>query len=120
VSFTDSWGDPRPGGRHHEGTDILAAYGAPVVAVTSGVVKTNYSTYGGISLYLEGDDGVEYFYAHNSRNVVRTGERVRTGQLVGFVGNTGDARGGPPHVHFERHPGGTAVNPYPFVRRICG
>ncbi|MCU1589771.1 MAG: family metallopeptidase [Frankiales bacterium] len=120
-SFTDTWGDPRPGGRRHQGNDVMAPYGTPVVAVTSGVIKTNYSRNGGISLYLEGTDGDEYFYAHNSRNVAVTGQHVATGELIGYVGNTGDARGGPTHVHFERHPGGgRPVDPYSFLIRACG
>jgi murein DD-endopeptidase MepM/ murein hydrolase activator NlpD len=99
----------------------MAAYGLPVVAVISGVIQTNYSANGGISLYLRGVDGDEYFYAHNSRNVASDGEHVVTGQVIGYVGNTGDARGGPSHVHFELHPGGgRAVDSYFFVRRVCG
>jgi murein DD-endopeptidase MepM/ murein hydrolase activator NlpD len=117
--FTDDFGDARVGHRH-QGNDILSPYGTPVVAVISGVIKTNYSRNGGISLYLEGSDGNEYFYAHNSRNVAVTGQHVATGEVIGYVGNTGDARGGPTHVHFERHPGGGhAVDPYPFLSRIC-
>jgi murein DD-endopeptidase MepM/ murein hydrolase activator NlpD len=118
--FSDDFGDPRPGGRRHQGNDILSPYGTPVVAVISGVIKTNYSRNGGISLYLEGSDGNEYFYAHNSRNVAVTGQHVSTGEVIGYVGNTGDARGGPTHVHFERHPGGgPAVDPYAFLVRVC-
>jgi murein DD-endopeptidase MepM/ murein hydrolase activator NlpD len=121
TSFSDDWGDPRSGGRRHQGTDIIAAYGAPVVAVTSGVVHTAYSSAGGISLYLRGTDGDEYFYAHNSRNVASDGERVQAGEVIAYVGTSGNARGGPPHVHFERHPdGGRPVDPYPFLRRVCG
>jgi murein DD-endopeptidase MepM/ murein hydrolase activator NlpD len=120
-SFTDTWGDPRPGGRRHQGNDVMAPYGAPVVAVISGVIKTSYSANGGISLYLRGSDGDEYFYAHNSRNVAVSGQHVSTGQLIAYVGNTGDARGGAPHVHFERHPnGGSPVDPYTFLVRACG
>ncbi|MDT7548093.1 MAG: hypothetical protein QOE84_487, partial [Actinomycetota bacterium] len=120
-SVTDTWGDPRPGGRHHMGTDVLAPYGSPVVAVTAGVIHTDYSVSGGISLYLRGTDGDEYFYAHNSRNVARDGQRVATGELIAYVGTTGNARGGPAHVHFERHPGGgRPVDPYPFLLRACG
>jgi murein DD-endopeptidase MepM/ murein hydrolase activator NlpD len=119
--FTDTWGDPRPGGRRHQGNDVMAPYGAPVVAVTAGVIQTDYSNNGGISLYLRGTDGDEYFYAHNSRNVAVTGQHVSKGQLIGYVGNTGDAYGGPAHVHFERHPGGgRAVDPYLFLVRACG
>ncbi len=93
---------------------------APVVAVISGVITTNYSRNGGISLYLRGVDGNEYFYAHNSRNLAVDGQHVTTGEVIGSVGTTGDARGGPSHVHFERHPGGgRPVDPYPFVLRAC-
>jgi murein DD-endopeptidase MepM/ murein hydrolase activator NlpD len=121
TSFTDTWGEPRSGGRRHEGTDVLAAYGAPVVAVISGTIHTDYSSNGGLSLYLRGVDGDEYFYAHNSRNVASDGEHVSTGQLIAYVGTSGNARGGPPHVHFERHPGGgRPVDPYPFLVRACG
>ncbi|MCU1673924.1 MAG: peptidase family [Frankiales bacterium] len=117
--FTNDWGDARAGHRH-QGTDVLAPYGSRVVAVTSGVVKTAYSSSGGVSLYLRGDDGTEYFYAHNASNVASSGERVAAGELIAYVGNSGNARGGPSHVHFERHPGGgAAVNPYPFLSRIC-
>jgi len=118
-SFSNTWGDSRSGGRRHQGTDVMASHGTPLVAVTSGVVRTAYSSSGGISLYLDGDDGVEYFYAHNSRNSVRSGERVRAGELVGAVGTSGNAPAGVPHVHFERHPGGSPVNPYSFLRRVC-
>jgi murein DD-endopeptidase MepM/ murein hydrolase activator NlpD len=117
--FSDDWGDARTGHRH-QGNDILAPYGTPIVAVISGVIKTDYSSAGGISLYLRGSDGNEYFYAHNSRNVAVTGQHVATGEVIAYVGNTGNARGGPSHVHFERHPGGgRAVDPYPFLSRIC-
>lgn len=121
TSFTDTWGEPRPGGRRHQGTDVLAAYGAPVVAVTSGVVELNNSSSGGFALYLRGSDGDTYYYAHNSRNVASDGERVSAGEVIAYVGTSGNARGGPPHVHFERQPGGgAAVNSYPFLRRACG
>jgi murein DD-endopeptidase MepM/ murein hydrolase activator NlpD len=103
------------------GTDVLAPYGSPVVAVTAGLIHTDYSVSGGISLYLRGTDGDEYFYAHNSRNAAREGQRVATGELIAYVGTTGNARGGPAHVHFERHPGGgRPVDPYPFLLRACG
>ena len=82
-------------------------------------MHTAYSSAGGTSLYLDGDDGTEYFYAHNSRNSVKTGQRVAAGDIVGAVGTSGNAPKNAPHVHFERHPGGPAVNPYSFLRRIC-
>ena len=119
-SFSDDWGDARSGGRRHQGNDILAPYGAPVVAVIAGTIHTDYSSNGGIALYLRGVDGDEYFYAHNSRNVAHDGDYVKAGELIAYVGNTGNARGGPTHVHFERHPGGgAAVDPYPFLVRAC-
>jgi murein DD-endopeptidase MepM/ murein hydrolase activator NlpD len=119
-SFTDSWGDSRSGGRPHHGPDIMAAYGTPIVAVIAGTIKTAYSSAGGISLYLRGVDGDEYFYAHNSRNVASSGERVAAGEVIGYVGTSGNAPDNAPHLHFERHPGGgAAVNPYAFVVRAC-
>lgn len=120
ASFTDTWGAPRSGGRSHKGTDLMAAYGAPVYAVAAGVVDTAYSSNGGISLYLKAANGDRYFYAHNSKNLVGDGERVQAGQLIARVGNSGNAASTAPHVHFEREVGGVAVNPYAFLRRLCG
>jgi peptidoglycan LD-endopeptidase LytH len=103
---------------------VMAPHGAEVYAYTAGVVsRESTSTNGGIQLYLQGDDGVEYFYAHLSRYAVPAGTRVRTGQLVAFNGQTGNAQYTAPHVHFEVHPGGPGsapVNPYPYVQRACG
>jgi murein DD-endopeptidase MepM/ murein hydrolase activator NlpD len=117
ASFTDTWGAARSGGRGHKGTDLLAPYGSPVYAVAAGRIRSAYSSSGGISLYLDADNGETYFYAHNSANVVRSG-RVAAGQLIARVGSTGNA-GGTNHVHFEREVGGRSVNPYTFVRRLC-
>jgi murein DD-endopeptidase MepM/ murein hydrolase activator NlpD len=103
---------------------VMAPHGAEVYAYTAGVVsRESTSTNGGIQLYLLGDDGVEYFYAHLSRYAVPAGTRVRTGQLVAYNGQTGNAQYTAPHVHFEVHlggPGSSPVNPYPYVRRACG
>ena len=66
-------------------------------------------------------NGTEFFYAHLSGYAVPTGIRVRAGQLVAYNGQTGNARYTAPHVHFEVHPGGGApVNPYPYLKRVCG
>ena len=121
YSFVDSWGAARSGGRRHQGTDVMAPHGARVFAFVDGVVsRESSSTNGGIQLYLQGDNGVEYFYAHLSGYAVSTGTRVRAGQLVAYNGQTGNARYTAPHVHFEVHPGGGApVNPYPYLRRVC-
>ncbi len=119
ASFTDTWGAPRPGGRRHKGTDMMASTGDPVYAVADGVVDTDYSSNGGISLYLRTANGDRFFYAHNSRNLASDGERVQAGELIARVGSTGNASGGASHVHFEREVNGVSVNPYPFVRSIC-
>ncbi len=123
YSFTDTYGAPRGGGRSHHGVDIMAPYGAREFAYTSGVISREHSnTLGGITLYLTGDDGNEYYYAHLSRYAVGQGTRVRAGQLVAYVGNSGDARYTAPHLHFEVHVGAgrTVVNPYPYAKRACG
>ncbi|MGI8709080.1 MAG: murein hydrolase activator EnvC family protein [Actinomycetota bacterium] len=118
VSFVDSWGDPRAG-HTHVGVDMMAAYGTPVVAITSGTVTyAAYDGSGGNMIFLSGDDGNQYWYLHNQQNLV-TGGHVSAGQQIATVGDTGNAVG-TPHVHFEYHPGGGApVNPYPLVASIC-
>ena len=118
-SFIDSWGYPRSGGRSHEGTDIMADYGTPVVAIVSGTITlSSYGDSAGNWLILDGDDGNDYWYMHNQENLVNGG-RVSVGQQIATVGDTGNATG-VPHVHFEYHPGGGGpVNPYPVVRPLC-
>lgn len=121
ARFTDSFGDPRSGGRRHQGTDLMAPRGTPVYAIASGVVRTTSSGAGGISLYLRAADGTVYFYAHNASNVARNGQRVQAGDLIAKVGSSGNASGSAPHVHFEQAPGGrSAVNPYRMLRQLCG
>jgi len=120
ATFVDSWGDPRSGGRAHQGTDLMAPGGSPAYAVASGVVRTTSSSAGGLSLYLTADDGMVYFYAHNSANVASSGQRVQAGQLIARVGATGNASAGATHVHFEMQPGGgSAVPSYRFLSGIC-
>ncbi|MDQ3619603.1 MAG: peptidoglycan DD-metalloendopeptidase family protein [Actinomycetota bacterium] len=118
VSFVDSWGDPRAG-HTHVGVDMMAAYGAPVVAITSGTITyAAFDGSGGNMIFLSGDDGNQYWYMHNQQNLV-TGGHVSAGQQIATVGDTGNATG-TPHVHFEYHPGGGApVNPYPLVASLC-
>ena len=122
YSYVDSWGAARSGGRSHQGTDVMAPHGARVFAFVNGVVsRESTSSNGGIQLYLQGDNGTEYFYAHLSGYAVSTGARVRAGQLIAYNGQTGNARYTAPHVHFEVHPGGgSPVNPYPHLKPVCG
>ncbi|MDX6257903.1 MAG: hypothetical protein QOJ11_4237 [Frankiales bacterium] len=118
---TDSFGDPRPGGRHHEGDDIMAPRSSPIYAVESGVIgKAARGNLAGNEIILRGVSGNSFFYAHQSANLVHTGERVSAGQLIGKVGNTGDAAGGPTHLHFEFWPGGgSAADPYSRLKAAC-
>ena len=121
--FRDTWGAPRSGGRRHRGTDVFAAYRAPVYAITSGTIQRHSrSALGGIGLYLRGDDGNVYYYAHldSIDPSASVGVRVTAGELVGRNGSTGNAVRSAPHVHFELHPGGgSAINPYPWLAAAC-
>ncbi len=116
--FMNDWGFPRSGGRFHEGNDVFAPRGTPALATVSGTVVQTTGVLGGNQVKLFGDDGVGYYYTH----LDRFGEkgRVSAGSIIGYVGNTGNAAGGPTHVHFEVHPGGgAAVNPYPRLVAAC-
>lgn len=116
-SFSDDWGAPRAQGRH-EGTDILAARGVPVVAADDAVVDRlarTESGLGGIYIWLRRADETEYYYAHLESIApgLDAGSSVRAGEVIGANGNTGDARYGATHVHFEIHPrGGGPVDPF--------
>ena len=116
VRYSNDWGAPRTGHRH-QGTDMLAATGTRLVAVEAGRVRwAGWDRLGGSALSIRGNSGARYYYAHLSARLVRTGARVARGQLVGRVGATGNASGGPPHLHFEYRPGGGAkTNPYPHL-----
>lgn len=119
VAFTDSWGDPRSGGRRHKGTDLMSPPGTDNVAVVSGQIERHHSGAGGLAIYLLGDDGHTYYYAHLAE-VVGPNRRAAQGELIGKTGNSGNARGGSTHTHFEIHPGGgEAVNPYPTIAAHC-
>jgi murein DD-endopeptidase MepM/ murein hydrolase activator NlpD len=115
--YIDSWGFPRSGGRRHKGTDIMAAAGTPVVAVKDGAVTSGSSSLGGITLWLETDDGTRYYYAHLQSIEIGTG-RVGAGQVIGYVGSTGNASASVPHLHFEIHRP-DAVNPYPELQQLA-
>ncbi|MFI5044021.1 MAG: peptidoglycan DD-metalloendopeptidase family protein [Acidimicrobiales bacterium] len=128
VEFIDSWGYPRMMGTSsahwHQGSDIMSPMGTPLVACESGTLtKIGPAGLGGNRLWVKGDSGTEYYYAHLSAFAEGSveGKRVNAGDVVGFVGNTGNAAGGPSHLHFEVHPGGgNAVNPYPLLKAAYG
>ena len=121
ASFIDSWGFPRSGGRRHKGVDMFAARGTPVVAVVDGRIKFSSNSLGGRSTHLYSANGTVYYYTHLDGHPgnISSGQTVAKGTIVGFVGNSGNARYTSPHNHFEIRPNGRAVNPYPTVRSAC-
>jgi Peptidase family M23 len=138
AQYIDDFGDPRPQGRH-EGNDIMSVRRALAVAAEAGKVEFEQSANGagGCMLYLYGRSGTKYLYIHLNNDLtskndnrgrcvpgtafakgLRSGQKVEAGQPIGYVGNSGDAEGGNPHLHFEMHPGGgAAVSPYRWLRR---
>ena len=117
-AFADTWGQARSGGRTHQGVDMIAARGTPIVAVVDGFAQSKVNTLGGNTISLSGADGNRYYYAHLD-SWAALGQ-VTVGTVIGYVGDTGNAKFSTPHLHFEIHPGGgPAVNPYATVRNHC-
>jgi murein DD-endopeptidase MepM/ murein hydrolase activator NlpD len=134
TEFVDSWGEGRSGGRRHRGVDLMGAKMAPVVAILDGVVETMRK--GGISGYyirIEHGDDISSWYMHLNNDSPGTdngrggpefafadglavGDTVEAGQVIGFVGDSGNAEGTGSHTHFELHIDGRPVNPYPYLR----
>ena len=116
AQYTNDWGQPRSGGRTHQGNDLFAPEGAPLLAVDDGSVRFTVDPTGGNSAYLKATDGTTYYYTHLLR-YYGADRSVKAGEAIGEVGRTGNAAGTPPHLHFEVHPGGgAAVNPFPMLR----
>jgi hypothetical protein len=136
ATYVDDFGEARPGGAH-QGNDLMAAKKTPVVAVEPGKVKFwTTSASAGCMLYLYGASGTTYLYIHLNNDLtmrndnrgkcvpgvsyargLKDGAKVQAGQMIGYVGDSGDANGIASHLHFEVHPGGgAAVSPYPFLQ----
>lgn len=114
--FTNDWGQPRSGGRRHEGTDMLALRGTPVVAPVAGVVKRLSSGGGGLTFNLRANDGFTYVGMHLAAH--GADGAVRAGDVIGYVGDTGNARG-TDHLHFEIQQGRSKINPFATLKRYC-
>ena len=126
VSFGDTWHAPRATTGRHLGTDVFAPLGAPILAVTDGIVfSVGWNRVGGWRLWLRDRQGNQFYYAHLAAYspLARDGAEVKAGQVLGFNGNSGDAERTPFHLHFEIHPVGLlplgyeegAVNPYDYL-----
>ena len=112
--YMNDWGFPRGGGtRYHEGNDIFVSRGAPVLAPVGGTVEFKTGAIGGLQFRLMGEDGVVYIGTHMDR-FGKDGS-VKAGDIIGYVGNTGNAVGTKPHLHFGIYYKGTPVNPYPTL-----
>ncbi|SRR5579883_370273 len=118
-----NFGDARDGGaRRHDGLDIMAPMGREILAPCPGkIIAKKWNDRGGNSIWMQGNDGRFYYFAHLSRYAdgLKEGEQVRAANVIGYVGNTGDAQGKSPHLHFEIHNArnGPPLNPYPILRQ---
>jgi peptidoglycan LD-endopeptidase LytH len=121
-SYIDDFGFPRVG-HTHQGNDIFAPEGTPIRAPFPGRAEEGYDGLGGIVVHVySSQNGGDYVYnAHLSRHAGVDGDFVRPGDLIGYVGDTGNAQGTSPHDHFEYHPGGgSAISPYVYLNEVCG
>lgn len=119
ARLVNSWGDSRDGGRRHQGIDILAPRGTPVRSVTAGVIESKgMRGLGGRIVNIIGPGGYRHYYAHlEDWGPQAPGEWVQQGEIIGYVGNSGNAAVSPPHLHYGIYtPSGQAINPYPLLR----
>jgi murein DD-endopeptidase MepM/ murein hydrolase activator NlpD len=114
AQYFNDWGFPRGATRYHEGNDLFARYGSKVMAPVSGTVEVIQGTLGGLQFNLYGSDDVEYLGSHLD-SAGKTG-KVNAGDVIGYVGNSGNAAGTNPHLHFGMYIDGLAINPYPTLR----
>lgn len=121
VNFSDSFSMPRPNGRSHEGIDIFATEGTPIYAVQDGIVQFGEDPLGGHVAHLRMPSRAYFYYAH-MQGFEGADRTVKAGDVIGYVGTTGNASGGPAHLHFEAHPDGTSrgfVDPYPALTAVA-
>ena len=114
----DTWHGARSEGRKHEGIDIFAKRGTAVLSSTEGIVlRVGTNRLGGLVVWVLGPGGQRHYYAHlDHYSDVAPGMRVEPGRVLGFVGDTGNAKGTPPHLHYGVYEAGGAINPYPLLR----
>lgn len=121
--FHNDWNEPRSGGRRHRGTDFLAQSGVGLRAIEDGIFEqTSEGSLGGLSVYLIGDSGARYYYAHMDQvEPLVEGQRVYAGQIIGTVGDSGNAKGSP-HLHLQWAPDGETgwENPFPLLDALYG
>lgn len=117
-SLADTWGGARSEGRKHQGIDIFARRGTPVVSSTEGIImEVGLNRLGGQVVWVLGPGGQRHYYAHLERYAdVEAGMRIEAGRVLGYVGTTGNAKGTPPHLHYGVYGLGGAINPYPLLR----
>ena len=113
----DTWHAARPPARRHEGIDIFAKKGTPVLATTEGLVlRRDETRLGGMVVWVYGPGGQRHYYAHlDSYAGAAPGDRVQAGALLGYVGNTGNARTTPPHLHYGIYTAAGPINPFPLL-----
>jgi murein DD-endopeptidase MepM/ murein hydrolase activator NlpD len=119
ARLVNTWGAGRDGGRRHQGIDIIARRGTPIRSTTEGIIESKgMRGLGGLVVSVIGPGGYRHYYAHLEDVAAQAiGEWVHAGEIIGYVGNSGNAAVSTPHLHYGIYtPAGRAVNPYPFLR----